>query len=132
MRENRRHHRIDFHLPIGIVGHEGSHDIRNFSLGGLFVETEACPKVKAGDHMVLILKLPLEEHPMLVSPRIAHVTGKGVGVEFVNLAPFHTPFMLWLLNGVLMFSSILSRCRGFEKEGFCYLRVRVDILKRLW
>ena len=74
MKHNRNHPRIDFHLPIEIVGHEGSHEIRNFSLGGLFVETEACQKFKAGDRMVLIMKLPLEEHPMLVSPRIAHIT----------------------------------------------------------
>jgi hypothetical protein len=40
-KERRRHARIDFSLPIEVVGHEGSDVIKNFSPGGLLVQTEA-------------------------------------------------------------------------------------------
>ena len=89
MKDNRRHPRIDFHLPIQIMGYQGSHKIKNFSLGGLFVETEAFPRFGTGAEIDLVIKLPLEEDPIQISPRVAHVTGKGVGVEFVNLDPLH-------------------------------------------
>jgi hypothetical protein len=88
-KERRRHARIDFNLPIEIVGHEGSHVIKNFSPGGLLVQTQAASDLRTGDEIDLMIKLPLEKSAIQVRPRIAHVTGNAIGVEFVNLIPQH-------------------------------------------
>ncbi len=87
--ERRRHPRIDFNLPIEVVGHEGSHVIKNFSLGGLLVQTEAASHLRTGDEIDLMIKLPSEKSTIQVRSRIAHVTGNAIGVEFVNLIPQH-------------------------------------------
>lgn len=98
MRENRRNPRIDFDLPVEIKGHHGSHEIRNFSLGGLFIETEAFPRFRTGDEIDLIMKLPLEEYPMQVRPRIARVISEAIGVELVDLAPLHAMALEWCFH----------------------------------
>jgi hypothetical protein len=82
-----RHPRIDFNLRIEVVGHEGSHVIKNLSLGGLLVQTEAASDIRTGDEIDLKIKFPLEMFAIKVSPRIARVTGSAIGVELVNLLP---------------------------------------------
>jgi hypothetical protein len=86
-KERRRHPRIDFDLPIEVVGHEGSHVVNNLSLGGLLVETEAASDFRTEDQIDLVIKLPLEMFAIKVSSRIARVTGSAIGVELVNLLP---------------------------------------------
>ena len=98
MKDNRRHTRIDFHLPIEIRGREGLHNIKNLSLGGFFVETKAFRGFKTRDEIDVVMNLPLEEEPIQISPQIAHVTGKGVGMEFVNLAPLHAMALEWCFH----------------------------------
>jgi len=88
-KERRRHDRIDFSLPIEVLGYEGSHVIKNFSLGGLLIQTEASLDLRTGDEIDLTIRLPLEKSPLQIRPRIAHVTGNAVGVEFVDLIPQH-------------------------------------------
>jgi hypothetical protein len=88
-KERRRHPRIDFNLRIEVVGHEGSHVIKNLSLGGLLVQTEAASDLRTGDEIDLKIKLPLEKSAIPVRPRIARVTGNAIGVELVNLIPQH-------------------------------------------
>lgn len=85
--ERRRHARIDLSLPIQVLGHEGSHVIKNFSPLGLLVQTEAASHLRPGDEIDLMIKLPLEKTAIQVSPRIAHVTSNAIGVALVNLIP---------------------------------------------
>jgi hypothetical protein len=98
MEDNRRHPRIDFHLPIAIVGHDGAHMIRDLSLGGLFVQTEVASNFEARREIDLVMKLPLEMHAMQVRSRIAHVTSNAIGVEFVNLSPTHAMAFEWCFH----------------------------------
>lgn len=89
MKDRRKHPRIDFRLPIEITGYWGLHMIRDFSLGGLFIETEASPQFETGDEIDFVVELPFETYPVQVRPMIARVARKAIGVEFVNLAPLH-------------------------------------------
>ena len=87
--EKRGNARIDFHLPVTIKGHQGLNKVKDFSMGGLFIEMEDAPQFKQGDEIDLIMKLPHENNTMQVRALVTHVTGKGIGVEFVDLSPQH-------------------------------------------
>ena len=89
MQDNRRHPRIDFNLPVEIPGHLGLHLVKNLSLGGLFVETEAASKFGTGHEIDLVMKFPFENEIIKTRPRVARVTTNAIGAEFVNLAPSH-------------------------------------------
>jgi hypothetical protein len=96
--DHRRHPRIDFHLPVEITGHSGLHMIKNFSLGGLFVETEAASEFGTGHEIELVMKLPPENDIIRTRPRIARVTTNAIGVEFVDLAPSHAMALEWCFH----------------------------------
>jgi len=87
--EKRKSARIDFYLPVTIKGHQGLNKVKDFSMGGLFIEMEDTPQFKQGDEIDLIMKLPHESITMQVRALVTRVTGKGIGVEFVGLSPQH-------------------------------------------
>jgi Tfp pilus assembly protein PilZ len=85
--EKRKTARIDFYLPVTIRGHQGLNKVKDFSLGGLFIDIEDTSPFRQGDEIDLIMKLPHENNTMQVKATVVHVTGKGIGVEFVGLSP---------------------------------------------
>ena len=87
--EKRGNVRIDFHLPVTIKGHQGLKKIKDFSLSGLFIEMKDTSQFKEGDEIDLVVELPHEKNPIEPKARIAHVTGEGIGVQFVDLSPQH-------------------------------------------
>ena len=87
--EKRKDARIDFYLPVTIKGHQGLNKVKDFSIGGLFIEMQDTSRFKQGDEIDLIIELPHEKKPIEPKARVAHVTGKGIGVEFVDLSPQH-------------------------------------------
>jgi hypothetical protein len=88
-KEKRGKARIDFHLPVTIKGHQGLKKIKDFSLSGLFIEMKDTSQFKQGDEIDLVMELPHEKNPIEPKARVAHVTGEGIGVEFVDLSPQH-------------------------------------------
>jgi len=88
-KEKRRNARIDFYLPVTIKGHQGLKKVKDFSLGGLFIfiEMQDTSRFKQGNEIDLIMKLPHEKNPIELKARVARVTGKGIGAEFVDLSP---------------------------------------------
>ncbi len=84
--ERRRSPRIDFHLSVMIRGQQGLRQIRNFGIYGVFIQTENSSQFKGGGKIYLAMKLPGEKNVMEAKARIAHISPKGVGVEFVDLA----------------------------------------------
>ena len=89
--DKRGNARIDFHLPVKIKGHQGLKKIKDFSLSGLFIfiEMQDRSQFKQGDEIDLVMVLPHEKNPIEPKARVAHVTGEGIGVEFVDLSPQH-------------------------------------------
>lgn len=78
--------RIEFHLDVVIRGLKGIKEISNFSVGGVFIQTELpSSSFKRGDKIELVTRLPLEKRIMLIKGQVAHVTGKGLGVQFLDL-----------------------------------------------
>jgi hypothetical protein len=85
--DKRKTPRIDFHLEVVVKGCEGTTEIRDLSLGGLFVRLEDAAQLREGDIVHLVMQLPLEKTPLYVRARVVRVTSEGIGVEYMNLLP---------------------------------------------
>jgi Tfp pilus assembly protein PilZ len=84
-KEKRLAPRIEFHLDVVIRGLKGIKHVNNFSVGGVFIQTDLSSSLKRGDKIELVTRLPLEKRIMLIKAQVAHVTGKGVGVQFLDV-----------------------------------------------
>jgi len=84
--DQRKNPRIDLYVKVR-VKHQGLHKVKDFSIGGLFIETNSSSQFNPGDEIELVLKLPQESDPMRLDARVARVAADGIGVEFVNLMP---------------------------------------------
>jgi hypothetical protein len=86
-KEKRGSPRIDFRLSVMVRGRQGLKEVRNFGLYGVFIQTEDPSQFKSGDEIYLKMKLPREKKAIQVKARVAHVSEKGVGIEFIDLPP---------------------------------------------
>ena len=68
-------------------GQKGLVKIRNFGIDGAFIQTDDPLKFKSGGQILLVIKLPHEKRTIGVKASIAHVSAKGMGVGFVDVAP---------------------------------------------
>lgn len=84
-KEKRLAPRIEFHLDVVIRGLKGIKHVNNFSVGGVFIQTDLSSSLKRGNKIELVTRLPLEKRIMLIKAQVAHVTGKGVGVQFLDV-----------------------------------------------
>ena len=86
-RDKRRQPRIDFHLPIMIKGHKKAFKVLDFSLVGLFIETDNPAAFKPREEIDVFMKLPHRTTAIQVKARVVRSTGEGIGVEFFDLTP---------------------------------------------
>jgi len=84
-KEKRLAPRIEVHLDVVVRGLKGIKQVSNFSIGGLFIQNEPSSSFKRGDKIELITRLPLEKRIMLIKAQVAHVTRKGMGVQFLDV-----------------------------------------------
>jgi len=85
--DKRKTPRIDFHLDVVVKGCEGTTEIRDLSLGGLFIRLEDAARLSEGDVVHLVMQLPFEKTPLYVRAKVVRVTSEGIGVEYMNLLP---------------------------------------------
>lgn len=83
--DKRLNPRIDFHLDVIVRGLKGVKKVKNFSRGGVFVEVGQPRGFKEGDRVEIVTRLPLEKRIMTVTGQVAHTTGNGIGVRFLDL-----------------------------------------------
>jgi len=84
-KEKRLAPRIQFHLDVVVRGLKGVKQVSNFSTGGVFIQNEPSSSFKRGDKIELVTRLPLEKRIMLIKAQVAHVTSKGMGVQFLDV-----------------------------------------------
>jgi Tfp pilus assembly protein PilZ len=84
-KEKRLAPRIQFHLDVVVRGLKGVKQVSNFSTGGVFIQNEPSSSFKRGDKIELVTRLPLEKRIMLIKAQVAHVTTKGMGVQFLDV-----------------------------------------------
>lgn len=84
--DKRRNPRIDLHFQVKIkTKHKGLHEVRDLSVSGLFIKAKNSSRFGEGDEIELVMQLPIEDSLMRLNARVARVTEKGIGVEFLNL-----------------------------------------------
>jgi hypothetical protein len=88
-KNDRKSPRIDFHHQVMIMGQQGLHKIKDFSLSGLFIQVQDPSQFKEGDEVHLVIELPHENEHLRLKARIIRVTTEGIGVEFADLEPQH-------------------------------------------
>jgi hypothetical protein len=81
--ERRKSPRIDLYTSVW-VKHETVHNVKDFSLNGLFIRTS---RFMPGDRIQLVMKLPEETKSVQLQARITRVTAEGIGVEFLDAPP---------------------------------------------
>jgi hypothetical protein len=84
-KEKRLAPRIEFHLDVVVRGLKGVKHVTDFSTGGVFIQNESPSSFKRGDKIELVTRLPLEKRIMLIKAQVAHVTSKGIGVQFLDV-----------------------------------------------
>ena len=83
--EKRLCPRIELDLPVAIKGLKGINKTKDFSTGGMFIQTPNIAHFKPGDDIYLAAKLPLEEKPVKLRAEVAHVARSGIGVKFKDI-----------------------------------------------
>ena len=83
--EKRLCPRIDLDLPVAIKGFKGINKTKDFSTGGMFIQTPNIANFKPGDNIDLAAKLPLDEKPIRLKAEVAHVSRRGIGVRFKDI-----------------------------------------------
>jgi len=78
--------RIDLDLQVAIKGFKGINKTKNFSTGGIFIQTSHFSKFKPGENISLAAKLPLDEKLIKLTVEVVHVsTSGGIGVKFKDI-----------------------------------------------
>jgi hypothetical protein len=85
--EQRKSPRIDFYLDVDVEGKKGRKKVRNFGLYGFFVQIDNPSQYIVGENIRVVMRLPSEPETLKLNARIAHVSEKGIGVEFKDLPP---------------------------------------------
>ncbi len=83
--ERRKTPRIAFHHPISIMGVDEEAQIRNFSLGGFFIQMDPVKPFNDGQLINLASRFPDEKKGTLIRVRLVHIQRNGFGCQFVDL-----------------------------------------------
>jgi hypothetical protein len=100
--ESRRHHlrRRGIHADV-IVGNQ-TYCIRDWSLGGIFFETQPDPRLTQGDTVELTVqfRLPHETVRFENKARVVRATRRGIATAFDDMKPEARKMMQRVIDGV--------------------------------
>jgi hypothetical protein len=85
--DRRRNTRIEFHVPVVILGIDAEAQIVDFSLDGFHIELTSDLELAIGQQVYLALRLPTERDPLRIKAKIVYIDGKGIGCRFTDMAP---------------------------------------------
>ena len=85
--DRRRNTRIEFHIPVVILGIDAEAQIVDFSLEGFHIELTSDLELAVGQQIYLALRLPTEKDPLRIKAKIVYIDGKGIGCRFTEIAP---------------------------------------------
>ena len=83
----RRQPRIEFQLPVSIMGIKVEATILDFSLEGFYIQLECASNFNEGQLLKLALRFPGERNLSMIKVRVARVDKHGIGCEFMDLEP---------------------------------------------
>lgn len=86
--ERRKTPRIELRFKITInIRHKGIHEVKDLSVGGLFIRTTDPSMFGQGDEIELVMQLPVEDTPTSLNARVCHAGEDGIDVEFFDVKP---------------------------------------------
>ena len=85
--ERRKNTRIEFHIPVVILGIDAEAQIVDFSLEGFHIELTSDLELAVGQQIYLAMRLPTERDPLRIKAKIVYLDGKGIGCRFADVAP---------------------------------------------
>jgi c-di-GMP-binding flagellar brake protein YcgR len=86
--ERRRNPRIDLRFQVTIqTTHQGIHEVKDMSVGGLFIRTTDSSMFEEGNEIELVMREPANSKLMRLKARVAHAGEDGIGVEFLDVKP---------------------------------------------
>jgi hypothetical protein len=83
--ERRDAPRAPSRLEVEVWGSSGGNEITDLSVTGAFIYTDTSSQFKPDDEIDILLKFPTEDEAMLVKGRVKRVTGRGIGIEFMDV-----------------------------------------------
>jgi hypothetical protein len=84
--DRRKNTRIEFHIPVVILGIDAEAQIVDFGLEGFHIELTSNLELAVGQHLYLALRLPTESDPLRIKAKIVYVEDKGIGCRFTDVA----------------------------------------------
>jgi c-di-GMP-binding flagellar brake protein YcgR len=86
--ERRKSPRIDLRFKVTIrTTHQGIHEVKDLSVGGLFIRTEDPSMFTHGEEIELVMREPANNKLMRLKARVVHAGENGIGVEFFDVKP---------------------------------------------
>jgi hypothetical protein len=79
--------RIEFHVPVSVMGINAKAEVVDFSTGGFFVQIDAVEMLKKGQRIRLALRFPHEKKITIIKAKIVRIESNGFGCQFVDLDP---------------------------------------------
>jgi len=86
-KDYRRQPRIEFQLPVSIIGFEVQASILDFSLEGFYIQVECAADFNEGQSLRLALRFPSERILSMIKVKVARIDAHGIGCEFIDLEP---------------------------------------------
>jgi hypothetical protein len=85
--ERRTNTRIEFHLPVVILGVDDKAKIIDFGLEGFHIQRGNATDIAIGRHINLALRFPSEKDVFKIKAKVIYIDETGIGCQFVNLTP---------------------------------------------
>jgi c-di-GMP-binding flagellar brake protein YcgR len=86
--ERRKNPRLDLRFKAIIrTTEQGIHEVKDLSVGGLFIRTTDPSMFGKWDEIELVIRKPAHNKLMRLKARVAHVGQNGIGVEFFDVKP---------------------------------------------
>jgi hypothetical protein len=83
--ECRQQPRIEFYLPVSIVGMNVQASIADFSLCGFYIQLDSTDYFSKNQSLRLILRLPGEKASTMIKVKVVRIEKQGIGCEFIDL-----------------------------------------------
>ncbi len=81
----RRYPRIEFHIPVRVMGMNEDAQIIDFSLNGFYIQIESTASLNEGQLVHLAVKFPGESQSSIIKVKIMRLESQGFGCQFVDL-----------------------------------------------
>ena len=85
--ERRNKTRIEFQLPVVILGIDDKAQIIDFSPEGFHIELGTNVTLEIGRQINLALRFPSEKKVLKIKAKVVYKDKKGIGCRFVDLTP---------------------------------------------